>query len=47
MECGDDNTKIFQDFAKGRKKQNTIWELKNENNEIVNTFEGLAEIEKK
>ena len=46
MECGDDNTKFFQAFAKGRKQQNTIWELKNENDEIVNTFEELAEIGK-
>ena len=28
MECGDDNTKFFQAFAKGRRQQNTIWELK-------------------
>ena len=47
MECGDDNTKYFQAFAKGRKQQNTIWELKNENNETVNTFEDLADITKK
>ena len=43
MECGDDNTKFFQDFAKGRKQQNTIWELKKENNETATTFEDLAE----
>ena len=30
MECGDDNTKLFQAFAKGRKQQNSIWELKKE-----------------
>ena len=24
MECGDDNTKFFQAFSKGRKQQNTI-----------------------
>ena len=24
MECGDDNKKFFQDFAKGRRQQNTI-----------------------
>ena len=47
MECGDDNTKLFQAFAKGRKQQNTIWELKNENNETVNTFEDLVETGKK
>ena len=43
MECGDDNTKFFQAFAKGRKQQNTIWELKRENNEIAKTFEDLAD----
>ena len=42
MESGDDNTKFFQAFAKGRKQQNTIWELKKENNETANTFEDLA-----
>ena len=47
MECGDDNTKYFQAFAKGWKQQNTIWELKNENNETVNTFENLADTGKK
>ena len=46
MEWGDDKTKFFQAFAKGRKQQNTIWELKKENNEIANTFEDLAEIGK-
>ena len=43
MECGDDNTKLFQAFAKGRKQQNTIWELKKENNETTTNFEDLAE----
>ena len=46
MEWRDDNTKFFQVFAKGRKQQNTIWELKKENNEIENTFEDLAETRK-
>ena len=47
MECGDDNTKYFQAFAKGRKQQNTIWELKNENNETTNNFEDLVDTGKK
>ena len=47
MECRDENTKFFQAFAKGRKQQNTIWELKKENNETANTFEDLAETGKK
>ena len=42
MECGDDNTKFFQAFAKGRKQQNTIQELRKENNEAANNFEDLA-----
>ena len=46
MTCGDDNTKFFQDFSKGRKQQNTIWELRNPNDEPVSTFEGMAEIGK-
>ena len=47
MECGDDNTKYFEAFAKGGKQQNTIWELKNKNNETVNTFEDLADTGRK
>ena len=47
MECGDDNTKFFQALGKGRKQQNTIWELKKENNETANTFEDLVETGKK
>ena len=43
MEWGDDNTKFFQAFAQGRRQQNTIWELKNENNETATTFEDIAE----
>ena len=46
MECGDDNTKFFQAFAKGRKQQNTIWELKNSNNETATSFEDLAGLRK-
>ena len=46
MECDDDNTKFFQAFTKGRRQQNTIWELKKENNKIATTFEDLAEIGK-
>ena len=42
MECGDDNKKFFQAFAKGRKQQNTIWDLKNPNNEIATSFEDLT-----
>ena len=46
MECGDDNTKLFQAFAKGRKQQNTIWEIKKVNNETYTYLEDLVEIRK-
>ena len=46
MASGDDNTKFFQAFAKGRKQQNTIWDLNNARNERVSTFEGLDETSK-
>ena len=42
----DDNTKFFQSYAKSRKMQNTIWELKNSNNEVCSSFEDLVEISK-
>ena len=42
IECGDNNTKLFQSFPKGRKQQNTIWELKKANNETTTSFEDLA-----
>ena len=42
MECGDNNNKFFQAFAKGRKQQNTIWELKKENIEMASSFDDLA-----
>ena len=46
MASGDDNTKKIQDFEKGRKQQNMIWELRNDNNQQVSTFEEIADIEK-
>jgi hypothetical protein len=42
LTCGDENTKFFQAFAKGRKMANTIWGLKKRDGEVVNTFEGLV-----
>ena len=44
LESGDENTKLFQAFTKGRKSQNTISKLKNENNEVITSFEGLASL---
>ena len=46
MECGDNNTKFFQAFAKGRKQQNTIWELRKENNETTSSFDDLSQLGK-
>ena len=46
MASGDYNTKLFQSFEKGRKMQNTIWELKNSNNEMCSSSEYLARINK-
>ena len=44
MESADENTKFFQAFTKGRKNQNIIWGMKNENNEEISSFEGLANL---
>jgi hypothetical protein len=38
---GDENKKFFQAFAKRRKMNNTIWELKKWDGEVVNTFDGM------
>ena len=38
--------KKIQDFAKGRKQQNSIWELRNSNDEQVSTFEAMEKIGK-
>ena len=46
MTCGDVNTKLFQDFSKGRKQKNTISELRNSIGEPVSTFEGMEDIGK-
>jgi hypothetical protein len=35
LHCGDENTKFFQAYAKGRKMVNTIWDLKGDNGETV------------
>ena len=42
LQCGDENTKFFQAYAKGRKCSNTIWELPSAEGEMVSSFEGLA-----
>ena len=39
LKSGEKNTKCFQAYAKGRKYQNTIWSLRNEENEDITSFE--------
>ena len=46
LESGYENTKFFQDFAKGRKNFNTIWKLKDFAGNMENTFEGLSSLGK-
>jgi hypothetical protein len=42
LASGDENTKFFHSYAKGRKLNNTIWSLNQRNGQLVNTFEGLS-----
>jgi len=44
LECGDENTKFFQAYAKGRKCANTIWKLEDPDGRVENSFEGMARI---
>jgi len=44
LQCGDENTKFFQAYAKGRKFTNTLWELKSTKGEMVTSFDGLDEL---
>lgn len=42
LACGDDNTKFFHAFARGRKASNTIWNLKDEEGVSHFNFEDKA-----
>jgi len=44
LQCGDENTKKFQAYAKGRKFSNSIWELSSAEGEQVSSFDGLADM---
>jgi len=44
LESGDENTKFFQAYAKGRKCANTIWKLEDLDGRVENSFEGMAKI---
>jgi hypothetical protein len=47
LASGDENTKFFQAFAKGRRNVNTIWQLKDLEGNLENTFEGMSRLGKK
>lgn len=42
LSSGDDNTKLFHAYAKGRKAHNSIWELQDGLDNRATNFEGLA-----
>jgi hypothetical protein len=42
LECGDENTKFFQAYARSRKLTNTIWSLKDSAGRDVKSFDGLS-----
>lgn len=43
---GDENTKFFHTYAKGRKVSNILWKLKGQGDTFVSSFEGLVEMGK-
>lgn len=42
LEFGDEKSKFFQNYAKGRRNTNTIWEMKKPDGGSKNYFSGLA-----
>jgi hypothetical protein len=44
LHSGDENTKFFQAYAKGRKLENTIWGLKDQMGRQLSSFEDLARL---
>ena len=42
LKGGDENTKFFQAYARGRRMGNTIWELRKEEGTVVSSFDGLS-----
>jgi len=44
LTCGDENTKFFHTYSKGRKMTNTIWGLQHGDGKVVNSFEGLVSL---
>lgn len=44
LKAGDDNTRFFQNFEKGRKVSNTIWNLPLPDGGVVDTFNKLSHL---
>eukprot|EP00253_Pinus_taeda_P025838 PITA_25838 len=47
LKSGDENTRFFHNYAKGRKSGNTIWSLKDEEGSEVSSFTELASLGKR
>jgi hypothetical protein len=47
LKSGDEYTKKFQAFEKGRKFSNTIWNLKSQDGTQEHTFKGMSRIGKR
>jgi len=44
LKNGDDNTKLFQSYAKGRKFSNTIWQLKDYSGRNFSSYDEFAHL---
>eukprot|EP00253_Pinus_taeda_P008490 PITA_08490 len=44
LKAGDENTKFFQNYAKGRKVSNTIWNIPMPEGGLANTFNKLSQL---
>jgi hypothetical protein len=44
LHSGDENTKFFQAYAKGRKMINTIWGIKHQSGRMQTSFEDMARV---
>lgn len=44
LKSGDENTKFFQAYVRVGKAENTIWDMRNDANLKVSSFEGLANL---